>query len=645
MNEDESIHGEKDAPIVSDIDDKCIFKLPIEYIDNKTILSDTIKEDLHLIEHVRMSNEGDEINEKGNDNDNDNSGNELSNEVPMMTHLLNPQNENEKRQLPRWTKYYTTDETFLTESQELYAKCNEDIFDNDFYNTESYENMVMLNERVTNIQNDQHFYDQYNFVDWSYFRFLNNYSWFLQLLSMYTLSSPLLALCAPILVLFVPFLILKFQGLSISFSTYLSTLFLVLRRNVIGQLFFEFNNVGWDKRIYIVFSAIMYVFQIYQNIQFCFKFRRNIQFIYDTNHTLCKFIERSGKTCDRLLSMTSELNTYKGFNDKVKQHQNVLNEYHKYIKHYSKTKGIFQTFTSMGSLLQLFYQLSVQDDLFDSVKFMVHLEGYVGNVIQLNKQLASEELNKITIGADKYINFKDMYYPAVHKHEVVKNNVKLNKNIIITGPNASGKTTLLKATLLNVVLGHQIGCGYLGHGSSMPLYDTLSCYINIPDTSGRDSLFQSEARRCKEILDSVYENPSKKHFCIFDELYSGTNPYEAISSSYTYLKYMSSLPNVDFMLTTHYIDVCHHLKTHENIRNCSMKTIETDSANDFEYTYKLINEISTIRGGIKVLKDLKYPASMVDETKTFLDKIKLLGTHSTSKSKHKSSNKEKLKEN
>ena len=77
-----------------------------------------------------------------------------------------------------------------------------------------------------------------------------------------------------------------------------------------------------------------------------------------------------------------------------------------------------------------------------------------------------------------------------------------------------------------------------------------------------------------------------------------------------------------------------------------MKTIETESANDFEYTYKLINEISTIRGGIKVLKDLKYPASMVDETKTFLDKIKLLGTHSTSKPKHKrSSNKEKLKEN
>ena len=69
-------------------------------------------------------------------------------------------------------------------------------------------------------------------------------------------------------------------------------------------------------------------------------------------------------------------------------------------------------------------------------------------------------------------------------------------------------------------------------------YDTIHCYLNIPDTSGRDSLFQAEARRCKEILESLEDN--KKHFCIFDELFSGTNPNEACASSYGFIKYLNS---------------------------------------------------------------------------------------------------------
>ena len=35
------------------------------------------------------------------------------------------------------------------------------------------------------------------------------------------------------------------------------------------------------------------------------------------------------------------------------------------------------------------------------------------------------------------------------------------------------------------------------------MYDKIHCYLNIPDTSNRDSLFQAEARRCKEIIDAL----------------------------------------------------------------------------------------------------------------------------------------------
>jgi hypothetical protein len=61
--------------------------------------------------------------------------------------------------------------------------------------------------------------------------------------------------------------------------------------------------------------------------------------------------------------------------------------------------------------------------------------------------------------------------------------------------------------------------------------------LNIPDTSGRDSLFQAEARRCKEIIDIIDEPllTDARHFCIFDELFSGTIAAEATSASYGFL--------------------------------------------------------------------------------------------------------------
>ncbi len=66
-------------------------------------------------------------------------------------------------------------------------------------------------------------------------------------------------------------------------------------------------------------------------------------------------------------------------------------------------------------------------------------------------------------------------------------------------------------------------------------------------------MFQAEARRCKEIIDAVDEvKPHCRHFCIFDEVFSGTNAEEAIIASFGFLKYLQQKPNVDFILTTHF---------------------------------------------------------------------------------------------
>ena len=57
-----------------------------------------------------------------------------------------------------------------------------------------------------------------------------------------------------------------------------------------------------------------------------------------------------------------------------------------------------------------------------------------------------------------------MYHPAIKNP--VKNNININKSIIITGPNAAGKTTTIKATIINLLLTQQIGLGFFDSGTT-----------------------------------------------------------------------------------------------------------------------------------------------------------------------------------
>ena len=168
-------------------------------------------------------------------------------------------------------------------------------------------------------------------------------------------------------------------------------------------------------------------------------------------------------------------------------------------------------------------------------------------------------------------------------------------------------------------MSQQIGYGCFESLKMCP-YDTIHCYLNIPDTSGRDSLFQAEARRCKEIIDSLEDN--EKHFCIFDELFSGTNPYEAISAATAYLKCIGGRENIKFVLTTHFLDLCNRLDLVDSVKNMQMQ-VEEDSNMDFKYSYKMVDGISNVKGGIKVFRDLGYPESIINECATIIAEIKL----------------------
>ena len=465
-----------------------------------------------------------------------------------------------------WCNFYTHDKQFILDSQKLISNFK-------------IHNDIQLLESWEEIKKETSFIDKYQYIDLTWFEFLNRSPLFLQLMSVYKFLSPIISLLYPIFILIVPYLVIRFQKIPISFNQYYELMKVYVYNSAVFQLFTTFNTSNLKTKIYLLFSVGFYLFGIYQNVYSCISFFNNMnsinKYIIDTRN----YIQNTISHMDNFIKHSSHLKSYKPFIDELMINKNILQEFnHKIIK-ISNYKWDYDNISSMGYNMVQFHDIFYDKKLHSSLMYSFGFKGYILNIIDIKENLNKKYINKTSFS--KTTSFKNAYYPCFKNKKHVKNTYSLKKNTIISGPNASGKTTLLKTTIINVILSHQIGMGFFNKGKTK-LYTNIHCYLNIPDTSDRDSLFQAEARRCVNIIHSLKNKGN--HFCIFDELYSGTNPYEAVASAYSFIDYLRKC-KVDFMLTTHYFELCEELENKPHICNKHM-LIKSNEFN-INYLYKL----------------------------------------------------------
>ena len=530
------------------------FKNPITYLSSTRKLSDTCVKDLELRQ--------------------------------MYEDLLKEKSETAVREM--WIKNYTTDSDFLKETQQLIA------FSNKFpvKNTESFEKL--WKKYTDNVG----FRETYEYITFERFYYLNNYEPILQAISMYTLVSPALSLISPILMLLIPFFIIRFKGSSITLSKYIEVLKQVMSKIPIGQIF-NISGASWDQRIFMIFSIVFYGFQMYQNSVTCYKFYRNSKEMYTTLQTFSEFGRETINQMSNFEKVIREnnLNTYNRFVEDFSNHRLKLEDMCSKFEHVNSS-----SFSQLGLKMKYFYEVYCHKELHETLNYAIHFHEYVRNLNTFSKMIEIH-LNPCKFSSKKLSFKKQFYAPLREKNpQPVKNDYKISKNGIISGPNASGKTTQLKSTLFNLIISQQIGMGFYESAYIIPQHH-FHCYINIPDTNDRDSLFQAEARKCKDILDMLDKYPKENHFCVFDELFSGTNPYEAVASASAYLDFLHKNSNIKYMLTTHYIDLCKNMD-----KKCATNYTMADN-------YCLKPGISTIKGGIKVLEQQKFPIEIIEKAK------------------------------
>jgi hypothetical protein len=429
---------------------------------------------------------------------------------------------------------------------------------------------------------------------------------------MYSLASPFLSMLVPLIILIVPFFVIKAKGLDISMSEYTDVLKVIASNHAIGKLCTNFNSVPFDQKMYLLLSAGFYVFSIYQNFLTCARFYKNMKHIHTSLCSVRNYITHTTDAMNELLEYTRPLQSYTMFNYSIQQNIQVLNEYKTKLENIQGENLTYRNIQQIGQLLKYFYEMYESEEYNAAFSYSFGFHGFIENMKGLIANIKEKKIAFATYQKKKKTTFKKAYYAALIHGKPIKNDIKLDKNLIITGPNASGKTTTLKTALINVILSQQFGCGFYKSCNMMP-YQHIHCYLNIPDTSGRDSLFQAEARRCKDIIDVIKANKKDRHFCVFDELYSGTNPDEAVMSANAFMEYLVKFENVKCILTTHFIAVCKKLSSHPLIENYKMETMPTGDS--FNYTYVLKKGISEVRGGIKVLHDMQYPDEIIQNSK------------------------------
>ena len=655
------------------------FKHPISYTDPDKLheLPSSIIEDLEML-HPKNAAADEEDEARAED------------AVKGLYHyVFSPTSVYGTDHLPIWSKYYTTDIAYLKHTQTLLEMFDNELLERCIAQNTAHTTSVEAFSAMKDTWKDfrgtgkiADFKEKFSYVETPFLSKLNGSSSFLQFLSLYNISSPVIALLTPLIVLIIPFFVLMMRGLAVSISEYIDILKTIISQHSVGRFLTQFDTVSVEQKMYILMSVVFYGIQIYQNVMACIRFYNNIKLVHTHIHTINGYLTATGVNMSYMIQLiqTYHLTTYEPFREELAEKYALLEEVTRALSDISPFSVSVSKFFQIGYIMKNYYSLFSQTDLNELLEYSFGFNAYMEHLTACRSfvvdgmihacsftepeaeaaepEVAEAEaaepeaeaecpLTPITEEADateaeetdapptallppppeppaltvkktgvtKLIS--QVYAPlkARDAAAVVANDIVLDKQLVITGPNAAGKTTVIKSTLFNIILSQQIGYGFYERAEITP-YDYLHCYLNIPDTSGRDSLFQAESRRCMEILRCIMDNPTKRHFCIFDELYSGTNPYEAVAAAYGYIAFISKNPRVDLILTTHYIDLCELLEKRNAgaITNLHMSVCADTGA----YLYKIANGISCIKGGLKVLRDLDYPNEIVESAREII---------------------------
>jgi DNA mismatch repair ATPase MutS len=222
------------------------------------------------------------------------------------------------------------------------------------------------------------------------------------------------------------------------------------------------------------------------------------------------------------------------------------------------------------------------------------------------------------------ITLSNMWNPFVPVKKVITNSIALggdtSRNVILTGPNAGGKSTFLKGISLSILMAQTLGISPVEELAFTP-FAKINTYMNITDdTAGGNSLFKSEVLRAQELIETV-QNLNTKEFSlsIMDEIFSGTSPKEGAAASYGVANSLGKINNSILLLASHFPLLTELEKDSNNFKNYQVRVVRHDNGS-FSYPFKLEEGIANQNVAMDILKQQGFNSSILNDATKMLNR-------------------------
>ncbi len=212
----------------------------------------------------------------------------------------------------------------------------------------------------------------------------------------------------------------------------------------------------------------------------------------------------------------------------------------------------------------------------------------------------------------------ERYLPVGESY--IHNNLELNKTdqqiIILTGPNMSGKSALLRQTALITLMAH-IGSFVPATEARIPLTDKIFTRVGASDNlSGGESTFMVEMNETASIINNV----TSRSLILLDEIGRGTSTYDGISIAWSIAEYLHNTPQQPLTLfATHYHELNELEEKLGRIKNYHITNKEI--GNKIIFLRKLAPGGSTHSFGIHVAKMAGMPPGLIDRANEILSQL------------------------
>jgi DNA mismatch repair protein MutS len=230
---------------------------------------------------------------------------------------------------------------------------------------------------------------------------------------------------------------------------------------------------------------------------------------------------------------------------------------------------------------------------------------------------------KPQITNDYSIEIKGGRHPVIEQNleageEYIPNDIFLDNNkqqmIILTGPNMSGKSALLRQTALIVLLG-QMGCFVPAASAKIGVIDKIFTRVGASDNiSSGESTFMVEMNETASILNNI----SNRSLILLDEIGRGTSTYDGISIAWSIAEFLHNHPayRAKVLFATHYHELNEMASSMKRIKNFHISIREI--GNKVVFLRKLKKGGSEHSFGIHVAEMAGMPAQVLQRAKQML---------------------------